>query len=227
MDTAYIYGLCDPISQQLRYVGKTINIERRLREHLLNKRRNHLTCWLWSLVKQDRQPEIFIIEETDKNEWQEAEQFWISYFKFIGADLVNGSRGGLGGSNKGHQFSIEGRARINAATSAACKGKSLSAEHREKLRLAKLGRKQSLEHIIKRITGQAEFYKHNPRKSMSGETKRKISDSKCGKPGTPHTKETIERISAAQRGRPKSEETKKRMSEAQKRRFHNQNILGD
>ncbi len=218
METAYIYGLCDPITKQLRYVGKTINPDRRLKDHLRNKKRNHLSCWIGSLLKQDKHPEIFVIEKIDSSEWQEAERFWISYFRYIGADLVNGSYGGLGGSKKGHRFSPEGRARINAATSAACKGKSLSPEHRKKLRSAKLGKKQRPETVEKRRLKLSGSNNPNFGKAKSEEQKRKISESKRGKPGHKQTAESIQKIREKQIGRPKSEETKRRMREARKRR---------
>jgi hypothetical protein len=41
-------------------------------------------------------PEIFCIEEVVDADWQEAEQFWIAYFRFVGADLLNQTAGGDG-----------------------------------------------------------------------------------------------------------------------------------
>jgi len=39
-------------------------------------------------------PEIIEIEQTD--EWQDAEKFWIAYFRYIGAKLTNMRDGGCG-----------------------------------------------------------------------------------------------------------------------------------
>ena len=36
-----------------------------------------------------RKPEIFPIEEVEDHDGQEAEQFWVQYFKGLGADLKN------------------------------------------------------------------------------------------------------------------------------------------
>jgi hypothetical protein len=216
MTTVFIYGLCDPRTEQLRYVGKTTNLSRRLYEHTKNKSHSHLSSWIRSLLGAGYDPEIFVIEEVDKKNWQREEKFWISYFRYIGADLVNGSQGGLGGSKKGHKFSLEGRRRIDHAVRKSCKGKPLSREHRRKLSLAKIGTKQSRETIEKRINSLSGSGNPNYGKTLSEEHKMKISKAKKGKPGHPQTKETIEKISAAQRGRKKSYETRMRMSEGQK-----------
>ena len=97
-----------------------------------------------------------------------------------------------------------------------------SAEAREKMRQAKLGRKLSEEH--KKNIG-----KGNKGKSvtMSGETRKKISDSlkgntrrKNGKKGWSPTEETRKKLSESLRGKKKSpfsEEHKRKIGEAAKR----------
>jgi len=47
----YIYALCDPITSEVRYIGKTSNPYRRYRQHLsarsLNsKKQTYKKCWL-------------------------------------------------------------------------------------------------------------------------------------------------------------------------------------
>lgn len=94
-----IYGLVDPRTDQLRYVGKTIlPLSQRLKGHLYQAtkvRRRHTCVWIRSLVRAGLQPEIFEIETVGEN-WAEAEQFWIAYFRMIGADLTNQTTGGEG-----------------------------------------------------------------------------------------------------------------------------------
>lgn len=93
-----IYGLADPNSKQLRYIGKTVlKIETRLLQHLFNSRRStkhRLHRWIRSLEKQNLEPEIFLIEEHVV--WTEAEPFWIAYFKSLGCRLLNICSGGQG-----------------------------------------------------------------------------------------------------------------------------------
>lgn len=92
-----IYGLFDPSAQQLRYVGKTKHrLDVRLRGHFSLARSGHksyLCKWLRSMFAKGVVPEICEIESVGED-WEEAESFWISYFKFIGADLVNTTPGG-------------------------------------------------------------------------------------------------------------------------------------
>src|SRR3990167_2619318 len=115
METSFIYGLCDPITQQLRYVGKTNNLKKRLWTHLRSMEKSHLYSWIKSLKNRGLTPEIFIIERTLSSAWREAEMFWISYFRAIGADLTNQLDGGLGGAVRGRTISKETRKKISAA----------------------------------------------------------------------------------------------------------------
>jgi hypothetical protein len=99
-----IYGLIDPRTQQLRYVGKTgkRRIKDRLFCHLGHARlpgqKRHVLAWISGLLSNGLRPEIFVIEEVPSGtDWKEAEQFWIAYFRSIGADLCNRSIGGDSG----------------------------------------------------------------------------------------------------------------------------------
>src|SRR5690348_6073255 len=96
-----IYGLIDPTTSQIRYVGKTVlDPRRRLSVHcdraLKSPEKTHSMAWIASLHKRGIKPEVFTIETVDGDHWIEAEQFWIAYFRFIGADLCNHTIGGEG-----------------------------------------------------------------------------------------------------------------------------------
>lgn len=97
-DKKHIYGLVDPRNNQLRYIGQTIgNLNTRYIRHLYNGRHNpktHLNCWINNLLKNDLKPEIITIEnpEKDLDFW---EIFYISYFRSIGCNLTNISKGGV------------------------------------------------------------------------------------------------------------------------------------
>lgn len=107
----YIYGLVDPRTTQLRYVGKTVLApDRRVFVHKWRAKKqphkNHSMAWLLNLVAAGTEPEVFTIEEVPPGgDWVEAEQFWIAYFRSIGADLCNHTVGGEGAP--GHKQSPE------------------------------------------------------------------------------------------------------------------------
>lgn len=100
--TTFIYGLIDPRTQELRYVGKTVlTPDRRLCTHKWRAKAEphkvHSMAWILSLAKTGMEPDVFTIEEVPPYEnWVEREQFWIEYFRAIGANLCNHSRGGEG-----------------------------------------------------------------------------------------------------------------------------------
>lgn len=93
-----VYGLLDPDTLEIRYVGKTSNPERRYLEHVAPSRTKSKTyrgSWLKSLFLQNKRPGFVILERnvTDANE---AEMRWIRNLKSLGARLVNGTEGGDG-----------------------------------------------------------------------------------------------------------------------------------
>ena len=104
----YVYGLIDPQSQKLRYVGKTIGeLNLRFNHHIWNaihgKSTTHKNIWIRSVLRKNLKPEIFDIETIEnEQELLDAEVFWIAYFKYIGCDLVNHTIGGDRGSGYKH-----------------------------------------------------------------------------------------------------------------------------
>jgi hypothetical protein len=100
-DTPFIvYGLIDPRNGQLRYVGKTTQLSRRMHYHASKARggvRRHVYDWLRSLSRAGCRPEVQVLEscgaETDLDE---AECHHIAYFKMLGCDLTNLTSGGEG-----------------------------------------------------------------------------------------------------------------------------------
>ena len=92
-----IYALCDPESGDVRYIGKTNNPNRRLGQHCRPTYSNGGTIprrrrWLDSLKKRGLDPEMVVIEWVD--DWDSAERYWVSLFRELGFDLVNGTDGG-------------------------------------------------------------------------------------------------------------------------------------
>lgn len=92
----FIYGLFDPRTQELRYIGKAANPNKRFRDHLHDEARNHRTNWIKSLKMLGLIPEMLILEEVSEEVAYKEEHWWISYMKGLGADLTNLTDGGAG-----------------------------------------------------------------------------------------------------------------------------------
>lgn len=119
-----IYGAVDPRSEELRYVGKVHRkdgedddgaIRRRFRGHRYDGKKplqSHRHKWLRALSKAGVEPEAFAIETVGNSSWEEAERFWITYFRFLGCRLVNATDGGEGIT--GHRHDPETIEKIKA-----------------------------------------------------------------------------------------------------------------
>lgn len=96
----FIYSLNDPITNEIRYIGKTGNIEDRYKRHLqkcyLDKydKNTHKSNWIKSLLKMGLKPILNIIQECNTENVNELEVYWISKFKKDGIKLTNSSMGG-------------------------------------------------------------------------------------------------------------------------------------
>ncbi len=113
---ALIYGLCEPDTGALRYVGMTSRtLEWRVNAHMRPSQlceQTHKACWLRSLVEKGLGPDFFVIEEHSSIQLaMEAERFWIQYFRGLGCDLANLTDGGEG--MWGFKFSEESKRRMS------------------------------------------------------------------------------------------------------------------
>ncbi len=94
--------MTEPHGGELRYVGKTDDLKRRVWEHFSSARRGtkrtrHVYCWIWSLLKKGPEPDRFVIRECEtEQEALETERHFIAYFRFIGCRLTNETEGGEG-----------------------------------------------------------------------------------------------------------------------------------
>lgn len=90
-----IYGLVDPDTGTVQYVGKSKNPKARFSQHICQAKKGSeypVYKWLTPLVRSGRLPELRILETCLTKVWEEREQFWISHF---GRDnLCNRSDGG-------------------------------------------------------------------------------------------------------------------------------------
>ena len=100
----YIYTLVDPITNEVRYVGRSVNPKKRYHRHLSESRygtRSHKKAWVRSLIQQDQKPILEIIETVPPDlPWQPREQYWIRHYRSKGIKLTNMSDGGDGSLNR-------------------------------------------------------------------------------------------------------------------------------
>ena len=96
----FIYSLSDPITNEVRYIGKTNNPKNRYKRHLqkcyLEKydKNTHKSNWIKSLLKVGGKPIMNIIQECDSSNVNELEIYWVRKFKDDGFRLTNLSEGG-------------------------------------------------------------------------------------------------------------------------------------
>ncbi len=95
--TQVIYGLIDPATNEIRYVGYTSkDVNRRLFEHIdesKHKVTSHKHKWIAKLIKSGSKPEIKILETVNDENWQDREKYWIDK---LGYRLTNSTEGGEG-----------------------------------------------------------------------------------------------------------------------------------
>ena len=200
----FVYTLSDPRTGDVRYVGWTIDIARRLYLHIWHSSRHkekntYKAKWIQSLLKVGVDPAIQVIESGRGDGWKESEPKWISHFKSLGCKLTNLTDGGqgtigivvkestkklIGDFHRGKGFWKKGI----AAAIESNRGKKLPPEHVAKVAGANRGKKRSPEFcasIVKRNTGRV----------ATPETRARLSVSHSGLKRTEEQRKTL---SAAQ-----------------------------
>jgi hypothetical protein len=129
---SFIYGLTDPRTGGVRYVGRTVSGMRRPKMHgfptILAKDHTYKANWIRELRAAGLDYGIIILAEAEKEKLGEVEMEIIERAKKEGWLLTNLTGGGEGG-HLGRKFSAEHRAKISAAN----KGRKMSEEQRRKL----------------------------------------------------------------------------------------------
>lgn len=95
-----IYGLTDPDTQEIRYIGKSTSGMKRPLEHKKPsnlKVSSYKVNWIKSLINQDKIYGIIILEITKTpEELDSREIYWIAEYRSRGTSLTNGTDGGEG-----------------------------------------------------------------------------------------------------------------------------------
>lgn len=222
METVYIYGLYDPRTNELKYIGKTNNLEKRLYEHIKeaeNGYKSYKNDWIRSLRKRGLSPFISTLEEVSEEQWQECERKWINNCRKEGIKLTNLTDGGEG--VHGYQYTEEQRKAISERSPwrgkvGWMKGKKLSSEHVEIIRQVNRGNKYNVGRKVSSETKQKMSEAHKGNKRALGyrhteETKKKLAEIAKGKIPT---LETRQKISNFHKGKQVSEETKEKLRQA-------------
>lgn len=84
--TTLIYGLVDPRTDYIRYVGKANKPKTRLAGHLAPsqiKRNTPKINWLNELRSEGKKPDIVILEEVSYGAWQDTERKWIQHYRSL------------------------------------------------------------------------------------------------------------------------------------------------
>jgi hypothetical protein len=95
----------------------------------------HKNTWLKVLLREGALPELAVLEEVIRDDWQEEEKWWIEYLKFIGCALTNGTAGGDGGGFPGKTNHMYGR----TGPAHPCYGIPRSEETKAKIRATQKG----------------------------------------------------------------------------------------
>lgn len=86
-----IYGLIDPETLLIRYIGKSSSGLKRPRQHLKEPRSSgpHCKNWVSKLKSKGLSYEITVLEYTNSSELSSQESWWISYGKALQWPLTN------------------------------------------------------------------------------------------------------------------------------------------
>lgn len=110
-----IYGIFHPVTDELRYVGQTIDWPNRAMSHWKRKRcREHkdkFHTWIRKILAMGLIPVHKILEECESNSLSDTEIFWIASVKSTGAKLLNMTDGGE--ATHGYHHSPERRKKIS------------------------------------------------------------------------------------------------------------------
>ena len=162
-----IYTLEDPLTGEIRYIGKTIRtLAQRMTSHIysIKKENNHRSKWIKSLLNEGRKPVIKVLEECNWSDSQDLEIYWISQFKQWGFNLVNATEGGEGVlgipltqtvkdkliksvSKEIHQYDLLGNY-VNTFSNAVEAAKSLNLKHSSKINACARGERKKAGNFI-------------------------------------------------------------------------------
>ena len=223
-NTTFIYELIDPRSNETRYIGKSNNPQRRLKdEHLKEIGDTHKIRWIKQLQRLNLIPVLNIIDEVSESDWDFWERFYIRQFRLCEFRLVNDTDGGDGVKDSTGE--------VGRKVSRALMGRKVSQEQVQraletKRRNNSFGQtKEALDKRVAKITGMKrskeiceKFSKSHIGIHPTEETKQKLRERLKGRV---FTEEWRRELSKANTGKHLSEEAKFKISEFWRKRREN------
>ena len=114
---SFIYAIVDSLGN-VKYVGKTINLKNRIKQHLKALETGKTKIYRW-MKKHFGKFEFIIIDICENSKWEKIEKFYISFFLKIGVNLLNHQEGGQGiqpnakfSDSTKHKLSISAKKRV-------------------------------------------------------------------------------------------------------------------
>jgi len=102
-----VYGSKEPANTATCFIKTKIQ-KKRLKQHIKNSfyKKTHKDYWIQEVLSREGEIKLKILEETDKENWQKKERYWI---KKIGekSNLTNHSKGGRGGRELKYTINFE------------------------------------------------------------------------------------------------------------------------
>jgi len=146
-----IYVLKNPITNEIHYVGRSLNPKVRYRMHIhlskKSKHKNKKDAWICGLLNSNLKPSLEIIDITSEEDAIEKERYWIETLKKT-CDLKN-CRDFI---ENNYLFSEETRKKMSESAKRTCnrRGTKTSEEGKINIGNSKRGTKQTKESIEKK-----------------------------------------------------------------------------
>lgn len=86
----YIYALIDPRTRQIRYIGQTDDLTKRLQQHIMDKSNTPKTEWIKGLLAANMRPDIIQLAQIeDEDNAHMIEYRWVYFGRKNGWELTN------------------------------------------------------------------------------------------------------------------------------------------
>lgn len=164
----FVYGLVDPCSLMIRYVGLSSTGMRRPNSHKRPSRQgvmSHCSNWIQGLLAKGMTYSIVVLEEVHRDQLPVVERWWIAYGRASGWPLTNMTDGGesakhvarakISAALKKREVSFETRTKMKASAEARWKRSEEREEARDRA-LIQFGSPEAREALAKRFRSMSE-----------------------------------------------------------------------
>lgn len=184
--TNVVYGLLEPTTNEIRYVGKATDLDTRVRKHLQPSKlieNTHKNNWLKKLINQNEKPLVVVLKKCeDEKDLNQSEIQYINEYKTLGCKLTNATEGGDGGRMSDESlFKMRETKRLNKQEPFWL-NKKLSEEHCKNISEGKKGYTPTENTKIKLSETHKGLNTWSKGKKLSKETISKMIESRIGKP---------------------------------------------